>query len=76
MRLWLARSWGPRRAEQRTFEGVQAAVFYNEAGDDMQGLQLGIFNHTGSLDGIQIGLFNFNDDTKYLGFFPFINAAF
>jgi len=56
--------------------GFQASVFYNDAGQEMRGLQLGIVNHAGSLYGIQIGLLNFNDDTKYIGFFPFINAAF
>ena len=61
---------------RRSFQGVQASVFFNEVTDDMRGLQLGIVNHAGSLDGVQIGLFNFNDDTKHLGFFPFINAAF
>ena len=60
----------------KTFEGFQAAVFYNEAEDEMHGLQLGLVNHTGSLQGIQLGLLNFNDNTRYLGFFPFINAAF
>jgi hypothetical protein len=56
-------------------QGFQAGV-YNDAEEDMRGLQLGIVNHAGSLNGIQIGILNFNDDTKYLGFFPFINAAF
>ena len=61
---------------RRTCEGIQAAIFYNDAGEDLHGLQIGIVNHTGSLNGIQIGVINFNDDTRYLGFFPFINAAF
>jgi hypothetical protein len=61
---------------KRSLEGFQAAVFYNDAEEEIHGLQLGIVNHTGSLNGIQIGILNFNDDTKYLGFFPFINAAF
>jgi len=61
---------------RRSFEGFQASVFYNDAEEEMHGLQLGIVNHTGSLDGVQIGILNFNDDSKYLGFFPFINAAF
>jgi len=61
---------------RRSFEGFQLAVFYNDAEEEMHGLQLGIVNHTGSLDGVQIGILNFNSDTKYLGFFPFINAAF
>ena len=60
----------------RSCEGFQAAVFYNDAAEEMHGLQLGLINHTGSLQGIQLGLLNFNDDTRYLGFFPFINAAF
>jgi hypothetical protein len=60
----------------RSCEGFQAAVLFNDTEEEMHGLQLGIINHTGSLNGIQIGLLNFNDDTKYLGFFPFINAAF
>ncbi len=57
-------------------QGVQAAVFYNDAQQDMRGLQLGLVNHAGSLDGVQLGLLNFNDDTRHLGFFPFVNAAF
>lgn len=57
-------------------EGVQAAVLFNDAEEQLRGLQLGIINTTGSLYGVQIGLFNFNDDEKYLGFFPFIHAAF
>jgi hypothetical protein len=57
-------------------EGLQAAVFYNDAQEEMHGLQIGLVNHTASLQGVQLGLLNFNDDTRYLGFFPFINAAF
>jgi hypothetical protein len=57
-------------------EGVQMAVFYNDSQEELKGLQLGIVNHAGSLDGVQIGILNFNDDTRYMGFFPFINAAF
>jgi len=60
----------------RECDGFQAALFYNDAQDELHGLQLGLVNHTGSLQGIQLGLLNFNDDTRYLGFFPFINAAF
>jgi hypothetical protein len=37
---------------------------------DVQGIDLGV------ITGVQIGILNFNDDTRYLGFFPFINAAF
>jgi len=59
-----------------SFEGVQAAVFFNDAQEEMHGLQIGLINHTGNLQGIQLGLLNFNDETRYLGFFPFINAAF
>jgi hypothetical protein len=59
-----------------SFEGFQAAVFYNDTQEELRGLQLGIVNHAGSLNGIQIGILNFNDDNKYLGFLPFINAAF
>jgi len=61
---------------KKDFKGFQAAVFYNNTQEEMHGLQLGIVNHTGSLYGIQIGILNFNDDTRYLGFFPFINVAF
>jgi len=61
---------------ERSVEGFQAAVLYNDTQDDMHGVQLGIVNHAGSLNGLQIGFLNFNDDTKYMGFFPFINAAF
>jgi len=61
---------------RRSFEGFQFSVFYNDAEEEMHGFQLGIVNHTGSLEGLQIGILNFNDDTNYLGFFPFINAAF
>ena len=60
----------------RDFEGFQVGIFFNETEEEMQGLQLGLINHAGSLNGVQIGILNFNDDTKYLGFFPFINAAF
>jgi len=59
-----------------SYEGLQVSVFFNNTIEEMQGLQLGLINHAGSLDGIQVGLLNFNDDTKYLGFLPFINAAF
>jgi len=62
--------------DDRSAQGVQIGVLFNEATEEMHGLQVGLINHTGSLQGIQIGLLNFNDDTKYLGFFPFINAAF
>jgi len=57
-------------------EGLQASVFFNDAKEEMRGVQLGLVNTTGSLYGLQIGLLNFNDDDKYLGFFPFIHAAF
>jgi hypothetical protein len=57
-------------------QGFQASVFFNDAEEDLRGLQLGIVNNTGSLYGVQIGLLNFNDDERYLGFFPFIRAAF
>ena len=56
--------------------GLQMSVFYNDTEEEMSGLQFGLVNHAGSLEGIQIGLLNFNDDTKYMGFFPFINASF
>jgi hypothetical protein len=59
-----------------SFQGLQISVFYNDTAVEMRGLQLGLVNHAGSLYGVQLGLLNFNDDTKYLGFFPFINAAF
>jgi len=61
---------------KKDFIGFQAAVFYNDVEEGMHGFQLGIVNHAGSLNGVQIGVLNFNDDTRYLGFFPFINAAF
>jgi hypothetical protein len=61
---------------RRTCEGFQASVFFNEAEDELRGVQLGIVNHTGSLYGLQIGLINLNDDKKYVGFMPFINAVF
>jgi hypothetical protein len=57
-------------------KGLQVGVIVNLTRGEMQGVQIGLYNHAESLDGIQLGLFNFNDDTKYLGFFPFINAAF
>jgi len=57
-------------------EGVQASVFFNNAEEDLRGLQFGIVNNTGSLYGVQIGVLNFNDDERDLGFFPFIRAAF
>lgn len=60
----------------RSCDGLQMAVFYNNTDEEIHGLQLGIVNHTGSLDGVQIGILNFNDDRRYLGFLPFINAAF
>ncbi|MBF0503838.1 MAG: hypothetical protein HQL14_01930 [Candidatus Omnitrophica bacterium] len=56
--------------------GVQAAILFNDTEEDLRGIQFGIINTTGSLYGVQIGFFNFNDDDKYLGFFPFIHAAF
>ena len=56
--------------------GFQASVFFNDAEEDLRGFQLGIVNNTGSLYGLQIGLINFNDDERYLGFFPFIRASF
>ena len=59
-----------------SFDGLQAAVFYNGTEEQMHGLQVGLINHAGSLYGIQIGLLNFSDDSKYVGFLPFINAAF
>ena len=58
------------------YDGFQAGILFNYTEDDFQGLQLGIVNRAGSLDGVQIGILNFNDDTKYRGFMPFINAAF
>ncbi len=61
---------------RRSCEGFQASVFFNDAQEELRGLQVGLINHTGSLYGVQIGLLNFNDDRKYLGFLPFINAAF
>jgi hypothetical protein len=60
----------------RSCEGFQAAIFYNNAEEEMHGLQLGIVNHAGSLEGVQIGIINFNDDTRYKGFMPFLNASF
>lgn len=59
-----------------SLEGLQASVLFNHTEEDLRGVQLGIVNITGSLYGVQIGVLNFNDCEKYLGFFPFIRAAF
>jgi hypothetical protein len=61
----------------RSCQGFQASIFYNNAELEMHGLQLGIVNHAGSLQGgVQIGIINFNDDERYKGFMPFLNASF
>ena len=60
----------------RPARGVEASIFYNDAQEEIRGLQFGLVNHAASLYGVQIGLLNFNDDAKYKGFIPFINAAF
>jgi hypothetical protein len=42
--------------------GLQFDGIYTEATTSMSGLQVGMFNHSGSMHGLQIGLANFADD--------------
>jgi len=42
--------------------GLQLNCIYSEATKRMSGLQVGIFNHSGSMHGVQIGLVNIADD--------------
>jgi hypothetical protein len=42
--------------------GLQLNCIYTEATKRMSGLQVGIFNHSGSMHGLQIGIVNIADD--------------
>jgi hypothetical protein len=42
--------------------GLQIDGIYSEATKGMSGLQVGLFNHSGSMHGVQIGLVNIADD--------------
>jgi hypothetical protein len=70
-------------------DGIQIAAVNNAAGCDVSGAQIGVFNHSGSMQGLQLGLINFgqNLDGIQIGlininkrgripFLPLINFGF